>query len=376
MRIAIVAGEASGDLLGAELISAIREQLPDVQFEGVAGPQMVCAGCVALYPSEKLAVMGLVEVLKHLREILKIRKSLIAHWQQNPPDVFIGIDAPDFNFVLERALKQHHIPTVHYVSPSVWAWRRSRVKKIERSTDLMLTLFPFEADIYRDEGMKVEFVGHPLADMIELDVDVTAARAKLGLPDDKKIVALLPGSRRSEISRLSKPFIEAASWAIKQDSSLHFVVPLINDGARRLFENALQEVGNNLPITLVDRQSHEVMASADAILLASGTAALEALLLKKPMVVAYKLSEISYQIMSRMLTVLYYSLPNNLAGEGIVKEFTQREVTAENLGAEILELLNNSERRERLVNQFTDIHHQLKQNASARAADAILEFIQ
>ncbi|MDH3354200.1 MAG: lipid-A-disaccharide synthase, partial [Chromatiales bacterium] len=373
MRIAIVAGEASGDLLGAELISAIREQLPDVQFEGVAGPQMVCAGCVALYPSEKLAVMGLVEVLKHLREILKIRKSLIAHWQQNPPDVFIGIDAPDFNFVLERALKQHHIPTVHYVSPSVWAWRRSRVKKIERSTDLMLTLFPFEADIYRDEGMKVEFVGHPLADMIELDVDVTAARAKLGLPDDKKIVALLPGSRRSEISRLSKPFIEAASWAIKQDSSLHFVVPLINDGARRLFENALQEVGNNLPITLVDRQSHEVMASADAILLASGTAALEALLLKKPMVVAYKLSEISYQIMSRMLTVLYYSLPNNLAGEGIVKEFTQREVTAENLGAEILELLNNSERRERLVNQFTDIHHQLKQNASARAADAILE---
>jgi len=376
MRIAIVSGEASGDLLGADLIHAIKGQIPNVQFEGVAGPQMVAAGCKALYSSEKLAVMGLVEVLKHLREILKIRKSLISYWLQNPPDVFIGIDAPDFNFVLERALKEYNIPTVHYVSPSVWAWRKSRVKKISSSTDLMLTLFPFEAEFYKNEGMRVEFVGHPLADMIELEVDVSRAREQLELPNDKKIVALLPGSRRSEISRLSKPFVEAANWAIRQDPSLHFVVPLINDNARELFENALNEIDGDLPITLVDQKSHEVMAAADIILLASGTAALEALLLKKPMVVAYKVSELSYQIIHRMVTVPYYSLPNNLAGEGLVKEFIHRGVTAENLGGELISLLNDSERKERMIRKFTDIHHQLKQGASERAAEAILGFIQ
>lgn len=376
MRIAIVAGEASGDLLGADLIAAIRERIPDVQFEGTAGPLMVDAGCQPLYPAEKLAVMGLVEVLKHLPEILKIRKSLIAHWVNNPPDVFIGIDAPDFNFVLERALKEHHIPTVHYVSPSVWAWRRSRVKKIGKSTDLMLTLFPFEAEIYRDEGIKVEFVGHPLADIIGLTVDSAQARERLELPQNKKIVALLPGSRRSEISRLAQPFIETALWTLKREPSLHFVVPLINSAARELFQKALQEAGAEaLPITLVDRRSREVMAAADLILLASGTATLEALLLKKPMVVAYKMSEISYQIMSRMLTVPYYSLPNNLAGEGVVKEFTQREVTAENLGAEMISLFNDTDRREKLIERFDIIHHQLKQNASQRAADAILKLI-
>ncbi|MCW8888488.1 MAG: lipid-A-disaccharide synthase [Gammaproteobacteria bacterium] len=375
MRIAIVAGEASGDLLGADLIKAIHKQNPNVQFEGVAGPQMIAAGCKALFPAEKLAVMGLVEVLKHLREILNIRKQLIVQWVDNPPDLFIGIDAPDFNFVLERALKDHQITTVHYVSPSVWAWRKSRVKKISCSTDLMLTLFPFEAEFYKNAGMKVEFVGHPLADIIELEVDVEGARKQLGLPGDKKIVALLPGSRRGEISRLSKPFLEAASWAFKQDSSLHFVVPLINDRARDLFEQALNEIDGKLPITLVDKQSHEVMASADIILLASGTAALEALLLKKPMVVAYKVSELSYQIIHRMVTVPYYSLPNNLAGEGLVKEFIHRGVTAENLGGELISLLNDSQRKEEMIKKFTDIHHQLKQNASERAAEAILGFI-
>ncbi|MCW8824896.1 MAG: lipid-A-disaccharide synthase [Gammaproteobacteria bacterium] len=375
MRIAIVAGEASGDLLGADLIKAIHKQNPNVQFEGVAGPQMIAAGCKALFPAEKLAVMGLVEVLKHLREILNIRKLLIAQWIENPPDLFIGIDAPDFNFVLERALKDHQITTVHYVSPSVWAWRKSRVKKISCSTDLMLTLFPFEAEFYKNAGMKVEFVGHPLADMIELEVDVEGARKQLGLPEDKKIVALLPGSRRSEISRLSKPFLETARWAFKRDSSLHFVVPLINDSARHLFEQALSEIEGELPITLVDKQSHEVMASADIILLASGTAALEALLLKKPMVVAYKVSELSYQIIHRMVTVPYYSLPNNLAGEGLVKEFIHRGVTAENLGGELISLLNDSQRKEEMIKKFTDIHHQLKQNASERAAEAILGFI-
>lgn len=376
MRIAIVAGEASGDLLGADLIREIKTRVPDALFEGVAGPQMIEAGCEPIYPSEKLAVMGLVEVLKHLREILKIRKSLIAHWLQNPPDVFIGIDAPDFNFVLERALKEHSIPTVHYVSPSVWAWRSSRVKKIGRSTDLMLTLFPFEADIYRKEGIKVEFVGHPLAEIVAESSDSLGAREKLGLPQDKKVVAMLPGSRRSEISRLSAPFIEAAQWALEKDPSLHFVVPLINSTARVAFEETLQKVGNNvLPITLVDKQSREAMAAADVILLASGTATLEALLLKKPMVVAYKMSELSYQVISRMLTVPYYSLPNNLAGEGLVKEFTQREVTSNNLGEEMLSLLNDADRRDNLIERFSEIHRQLKQNASQRAADAILGLI-
>jgi lipid-A-disaccharide synthase len=376
MRIAIVAGEASGDLLGADLIRSIRARLPEAQFEGIAGPLMVAAGCQQIYPSEKLAVMGLVEVLKHLREILKIRKAVIAHWLDNPPDVFIGIDAPDFNFVLERALKSHHIPTVHYVSPSVWAWRRSRIGKIARATDLMLTLFPFEADLYRNEGISVEFVGHPLADMIDLEVDTARAREQLGLPQGKKIIALLPGSRRSEISRLSRPFIEAALWCSKKDSQLHFVVPLINQAARDTFENVLKDAGADaLPVTLIDRRSREVMAAADLVLLASGTATLEALLLKKPMVVAYKMSEISYQIISRMLTVPYYSLPNNLAGEWLVKEFTQREVVAEKLGVEMLALLNDADRRESLLRRFREIHQQLRRGASERAADAILDFI-
>lgn len=376
MRIAIVAGEASGDLLGADLIREIKVRIPDAVFEGIAGPQMEAVGCKAIYPADKLAVMGLVEVLKHLREILKIRKSLIAHWIDNPPDVFIGIDAPDFNFVLERALKQQHIPTVHYVSPSVWAWRRSRVKKIERSTDLMLTLFPFEAEIYRDEGIKVEFVGHPLAEIIGKDLNSISAREQLGLPLNKKLIALLPGSRRSEISRLSQPFVETASWLLNQDPSLHFVVPLLNDTARETFEEGMKQAGGEkLSITIVDKQSREAMAASDIVLLASGTATLEALLLKKPMVVAYKMSEISYQIISRMLTVPYYSLPNNLAGQEVVKEFTQRDVTAENLGGEILSLLKDTERREKLVKLFSDIHDQLSQGASKRAADAILGLI-
>lgn len=371
LRIGIVAGEASGDLLGEGLIAALRRRYPDAHFEGIAGPRMIAAGCHAIFPAEKLAVMGLVEVLRHLRELLAIRARLVRHFIDTPPDIFIGIDAPDFNLGLERRLKEAGITTLHYVSPSVWAWRRGRLKKIGRSVDRMLTLFPFEAELYRQHAIPVTFVGHPLADQIPLEVDQRAARESLQLPAGRQVIALLPGSRRSEMRFLGHDFIRAAHWCQQQRSDLHFVVPLVNATLRQMFESYLREEGGALPITLLDGHAHQAMAAADAVLLASGTATLEALLLKRPMVVAYRLAPLTYWLARRLLSVPWYSLPNNLAGRKLVEEITQHEVTGENLGRAILGLLGQPAGEEQR-GIYDTIHRQLRRDASERAADAVL----
>ncbi len=375
LRIGVVAGEASGDQLGAGLIRAIHARHPDAVFEGVAGPQMAAAGCNVIVPAERLAVMGLVEVLKHYRELRAIRARLARHFLVNPPDVFIGIDAPDFNLGLEQRLRRSGIRTVHYVSPSVWAWRQSRVKKIARAADLMLTLFPFEAEFYRRSDVNVCFVGHPLADTIPLVIDRAAAREKLQLPGQKTIIALLPGSRLSEVNQLAPLFIDAAARCLEKCPQLHFVAPLINRAVRERFEQLLAGAGSNLPITLCDGRAHEVMAAADMVLVASGTATLEAMLLKRPMVVAYRLAPLTHFLLKRMVRIGRFALPNLLAGTELVPEFIQERATAANLAGALLDYLDNPGQVSELGKTFEQWHITLRQGASDKAATAILALL-
>ncbi|MDH5302333.1 MAG: lipid-A-disaccharide synthase [Gammaproteobacteria bacterium] len=375
LRIAMVAGEVSGDILASGLIREIKNRYPDAQFEGIGGELMLAEGFHSRFPMERLSVMGLTEVLGRLRELLGIRKQLIQYFIDNPPDVFIGIDAPDFNLTLERKLKQAGIKAVHYVSPSVWAWRENRVHKIVRSIDLMLTLFPFEVDFYARYGLPARFVGHRLADDIPLDSDPQLARQSLGLPQDKKIVALLPGSRGSEVKKLTAVMLQTAQWCLTQRSDLHFVVPLATSRTRELFEQIQQEMGLELPLTLVDRRSREVMQAADVILLASGTATLEAALMKRPMVVCYRQSALTHWLMKRMAKVKHVSLPNILANQALVPEFLQQQASVENMGPAVLSYLSDEQKTKTVVQAFYAIHQSLKQNASVRAADAVLELI-
>ena len=375
LRFGIVAGEASGDLLGASLIEAIKQRFPDATFEGIAGPAMIKQGAKSLFPMDRLSVMGIVEVLGRYRELLGIRQKLTEHFKNNPPDVFIGIDAPDFNFGLEQKLHDVDIKTVHYVSPSIWAWRQGRVKKIAQSTDLVLTLFPFEAEFYKKHHVPVSFVGHPLADIIPLQIDKESARKNLSLSMEDEVLALLPGSRSNELQYLSEPFLEAVKWLKKEMPNLEVIVPLANKNRRQQFEASLSDLADAPSIRLVDGKSREVMASADVILLASGTAALEAMLLKKPMVVAYKLSPLTYWIAKWLVKVENVSLPNLLAAETLVPEFIQHEATSENLGHAVLTYFKNPKKIENIHQRFNDIHLSLKQNASHKAADAILKLI-
>ena len=372
LRIGIVAGEASGDLLGAGLIQAIRAHKPDVVFEGIAGPRMIEQGCKALFPSEKLAVMGIVEVVGHYLQLRNIRSQLMRRFLDDPPDIFIGIDAPDFNIELESRLKASGIRTVHYVSPSVWAWRQYRLPKIRRAVDLMLTLFPFEEVYYLKHDIPVRFVGHPLADMIALESNKEEARARLGLPADETVVALLPGSRATELKQLAGLFIRTALWCHGQRSGLHFMAPFVNDKTRNIFKQAHSRLAPGLQITLVDGRSREVMAAADVVLLASGTATLEALLLKRPMVVAYRMTPLSYRIARALLKITSYSLPNLLAGKALVPEFIQDKATVENLGQAILGYLDEPSRVAELTGEFNRIHHTLRQQANESAAQAVL----
>jgi lipid-A-disaccharide synthase len=375
LHVGIVAGEASGDLLGAGLIEAIREQAPDTMFEGIAGPRMKEAGCFSLYPMERLSVMGFAEVIRHLPGLLSMRRELGAHFLDNPPDIFIGIDAPDFNLALERRLKREGVRTIHYVSPSVWAWRQYRVRKIARSIDCMLTLFPFEERFYREQRLPVRCVGHPLADLLADDVDQLQARQHLGLGSDGRLVALLPGSRADEVKRLAGPFIGAAAWCRKLKPDLEFVVPLANNRCHELFEKELAGIRADIPMTLLEGRSLEAMAAADAVLLASGTAALECMLLKRPMVVAYRLSSLTYRIAKRLVKTEYYSLPNLLAGQPVVRELIQDEVTADNLGRELLSLLDNPGHSAEVSEIFTKIHDDLRRDANHGAAQAVLAMV-
>ncbi len=354
---------------------ALRVLHPDIQFEGIAGPQMIAEGCDARYPADKLSLLGLVEVLGHLPEVLRIRRQLATYFEKSPPDVFIGIDAPDFNIALERRLRDKGIPTVHYVSPTVWAWRTYRVHAIARAVDLMLTVFPFEAEFYQEHNVPVRFVGHPLADLVPLVSDRLEARRNLGLSAADAIVALLPGSRSSELKYLGARFIETVAWCHQRKPQLHFVAPMASVKIRQVFETLLSMHGEELPITLIDGRSREVMEAADVVLAASGTATLEALLLKRPMVVAYRMAFLTQMMMRRLLKVPHFSLPNLLAGREVVQEFFQNDVMPEKLGPALFDYLENPQRAHALQETFAEIHYRLRKNASEQAARAVLQLL-
>lgn len=373
-RIAIIAGEVSGDLLAARLIRSLKKRYPNCQFEGVAGAEMQAAGCHALFPIDKLAVMGLVEVLKHLPELLAIRKQLFERWQANPPDLFIGVDAPDFNLPLAKKLHALGIPTTHYVSPSVWAWREKRVRKIKGHIDLMLTLFPFEAAFYHQYQIDAEFVGHPLADEMEFDADRVPAREALQLPMSASVLAVLPGSRRGEIERLAPVFLKSAAQLQAKNAQLQIVVPAVNEVLAEKLEQLREQYAPDLQWRLVHGQSRTLLQASDYVLLASGTAVLEGMLAGRLMVAAYKVAPFTAWLLRtfNLLKVEYVTLPNNLAGELLVPELLQEAVTTDNVTAAMQQLMNlPEERRGAIMQRFRQLHAELRCNASERAAQAI-----
>jgi len=382
MKIGIVSGEASGDILGAGLIRELKKYYPDAVYEGIGGKKMIGEGFLSLFPQDRLAVMGLVEPLKRLPELLSIRKQLYYHFINNKFDLMIGIDSPDFNLSLEGKLKAQGVKTVHYVSPSVWAWRQGRIKKIARSIDLMLTLLPFETAIYHQHKVPVEFVGHPLADEFPLVHDQEQAKKTLSLLlKDKRynpnfpLLACLPGSRSGEIKLIGPVFWQALEQCCDKINQLQVIVPAASEQRREEIEDQLK-AHPNLSVTLVEGHSHEVMAAADAVLLASGTTALEAMLLKKPMVVVYKMATLSYWIISWLLKVPYVSLPNLLAKRLLVPELLQQQATADNITHHVIEKMESVEYRKNIVREFTNLHKDLKANADYTAAKAIKELLE
>ena len=381
MRIALVAGEASGDILGAGLVAELRRRHPDAEFAGIGGDGMRAAGLDAWFDASELAVMGLAEVLRHLPRLLRLRRQLRARLLAWQPHVFIGIDAPDFNLGVERWLKQRGIRTVHYVSPSVWAWREKRAEKIGSSADRVLCLFPMEPPIYARHGVDARFVGHPLADEMPMEPDRLAARRALGLDDDRPVLALLPGSRVGEIHRLAADFLAAAAQVVAQQPQLQVVVPMANAHARVAFEQVLGRHPDAAALApalrVIDGQARTLMRASDVILLASGTATLEAMLAKRPMVVAYKVAPLTFALVKGLglLKVDHYSLPNVLAGERVVPELMQHDCTPERLAEATLAMLRDPSAEARLAHRFRALHEQLRRDASARAADAVEELM-
>ena len=374
--IILVAGETSGDNLGAHLIEALRARLPGARFAGIAGPRMIAAGCKAWERAEDLAVMGLVEILPHLPRLLRIRRNLLARVLAERPDVYVGVDAKEFNLRVAPRLKACGIRTVQYVSPQIWAWRQERVRTIGRAVDLVLCLLPFEKRFYDEHGVRAVFVGHPLADQIPLHLDPRAARTALQLDPDGAYVALLPGSRQGEVARLSPDFAATVAWLSRQRRELRFVAALANPGARRTFAAALEAAGVRDRVTLVDGDAPSVMAATDVVLLASGTATLEATLVKRPMVVAYRLSLLTTFLLKtlKLFKAPFFAQPNLLAGRQVVPEYFNDEVRADVLGPAVLTQLERAD-RDQLVQTFASIHETLRRDASARAADAILELM-
>lgn len=371
LRVALVAGEASGDILGSGLMQALKQRHPDIEFIGVGGPRMQAEGQQSHFPMERLAVMGLVEVLGRLRELLRRRKDLVQMLIAAKPDVFIGIDAPDFNLNIELKLRRAGIRTVHYVSPSVWAWRQKRVLKIKEACDLMLALFPFEARFYEEHAVPVRFVGHPLANTISLEADRAGARERLGLPQGASVVALLPGSRGGEVGKLGALFLDTAQRLLQDRPGLRFVLPCASPERRVQIEEML--AGRDLPVQLLDGASHEALAACDAVLIASGTATLEALLYKRPMVVAYKVAPMTYRILKRLVKSPYISLPNLLAGRLLVPELIQDAATPDALAMTLLPLLDDGSVQ---TKSFDAIHRALRQDASVQAAEAVLALVE
>ena len=378
IRFALVAGEKSGDVLGAGLIDALRQRLPEAEFYGVAGENMISAGCAAWYRAEELSVMGLTEVLRHLPRLLRLRRDLIRRLRSDPPAAFIGIDSPDFNVPAEATLRAAGIPTVQYVSPQIWAWRQSRVRTMRAAADLVLCVLPFEAGFYGEHRVNARFVGHPLADSIPLRVDRDAARESLGLAGDGPLAALLPGSRRGEVTRLAEPFLATAAWLQQRRPGTRVAVAFANDEMARVFAAAARG-GSRLDPAAVyfTGRARDVMAAADAVLTASGTASLEALLLKRPMVVAYRVAPLTFAIVRRLGLgdVPYFSLPNLLAGRKLVPEFAQDRVRADAMGPALLACLEGEGLDPDWYDAFDSIHRELRRDANAAAADAVLELL-
>jgi lipid-A-disaccharide synthase len=373
MRIAMVAGEASGDQLGAHLIEALKRHLPDAQFYGIGGPKMVSADFDALYPAEELAVRGYVEVLRHYRRISRIRRELRRRLISDKPAAFVGIDAPDFNLGLEVKLKARGIPAIHYVSPSVWAWRAGRIGNIARAVTHMLALFPFEPRIYQEKGIPVTYVGHPLADVFPLEVDMAAARERVGIPLDQPAFAVLPGSRQSELQYMAELLIETVRLLSQRFPEAVFLVPFATRETRNHFVSETYRLkAVDLPMKLLFGHAHDAMAASNGVLVASGTATLEAALLKKPMVIAYRMARGSYHLMRRMGYLPYVGLPNILAGRFVVPEFIQDDATPENLAQAFANLVTDAGVCERLAEIFTEMHHVLRQNTAEKAAGAII----
>jgi lipid-A-disaccharide synthase len=374
--IGIVAGEASGDLLGSHLIAALNAARTDLEFVGIGGPKMQSAGMNVMFSMEKLAVNGYVEVLKHYREIAGIRSKLREYFIAQKPDLFIGIDAPDFNLDLELALKQHGIATVHYVSPSIWAWRGERIHKIKRAVSHMLCLFPHEAKIYQDAGVPVDFVGHPLADMLPDMPKRGEMRETMRIPLAAKVFALLPGSRQSEVKNLAQTYIETAKLILQSIPDARFLIPLVSRETRRIFEQALYDFdGEQLPVTLLFGHAQDAMIAADMVLVASGTATLECALLKRPMVITYRLPALTWWMMKRKAYLPYVGLPNVLTGKFVVPELLQHDATPQNLAQAMLNLLGNKNAVTELEEIFTDLHHTLRRNTAQKAAAAILPYL-
>jgi len=373
MRIGLVAGEASGDLLGAGLIRAIRERVPEARFEGVAGPLMEAEGCAVLEDSEVLAVMGLVEPLKVLPKLLKLRRSLVDRWAANRPDVFVGIDAPEFNLGLEMRLKNRGVRTVQYVSPQVWAWRQRRVKKIGRSVDRVLCLLPFEKEFYDAHGVRADVVGHPLADRLPEVIDRAAERRELGLASES-VVAILPGSRAGEVARLGAVFARTAALLNERPGDISFVAPMANANARRVFSEQLDRFAPDLDVILLDGDAPRAIIAADVVLLASGTASLQTALLQRPMVSAYRVAAGTYLLarLFRLLKVPYFTMPNLLTEEPLVPEFLQHDATPEALSEAVAGLLNDDVRRRHIETEFSRLQEQLGLNADHRAAESVL----
>lgn len=374
LRIAMVAGEASGDLLASHLIAALKAELHDARFFGIGGPKMEGQGFDAWWPLEKLAVRGYVEVLRHYREIAGIRRQLKRRLLASPPDVFIGVDAPDFNLGLEADLKRRGIKTIHYVSPSIWAWRGGRIKKMGRSVSKVLALFPMEAPLYEREGIPVEYVGHPLADMIPLETNKLAIREKLGLPREAPIFAMLPGSRQSELQYMADTFVQTAKVIRERFlPKAIFVVPLTTRETRLQFETAIyQQQAADVPFRLLFGHAQDALGAADVSLVASGTATLEAALIKRPLVITYKMAKTSYWLMKRMGYLPYVGLPNVLAGRFVVPEILQDQATPENLAEALIKLYEDKDGAAELERVFTEIHLQLRQDTARKAAAAVL----
>jgi len=384
MLIGIVAGETSGDMLGAGLIEALRQRYPDARFAGVGGPRMLAVGFESITPMERLSVMGFVEPLGRLPELLRLKRDLVELFRREQAAVFIGIDSPGFNLRLEQNLHDAGVPTVHYVSPSVWAWGEGRIKKIAKAVDLMLTLFPFEAAIYHTHHIPVHCVGHSLADRIEPGQDQqqarSDARSQLGLVADGPLICLMPGSRKDEVQRLAPYFLQAAIACLVARPDLRFVLPCANPARRQQLESTLNAIiGHDARLsaafTVVDGRSLEAMQASDLVMLASGTATLEAMLLKRPMIVCYRLSALTWALASRMLKVPYVSLPNLLAGRELVPELLQHDVTVENLRREVFGWLDDPQRQASISVEYERIHHSIRLDADQQAATAIAGFL-